>query len=135
MRIFPQVFLLHLGGDCMITNGKIWIGVFLIGLFMGLLTHADRNNNKIQWPKKLKGSLNMGFVLDMFWGGIGAVVMVLLAGSTDMPRIILMGIIGGAAGQNLVMSLVRRYAYDKDEKVQDIFDNPPEIPVEGKEER
>jgi hypothetical protein len=77
----------------------------------------------------------MGFVLDMFWGGIGAVVMVLLAGSTDMPRIILMGIIGGAAGQNLVMSLVRRYAYDKDEKVQDIFDNPPEIPVEGKEER
>ncbi|OUM90420.1 DUF4257 domain-containing protein [Parageobacillus thermoglucosidasius] len=119
----------------MITNGKIWIGVFLIGLFMGLLTHADRNNNKIQWPKKLKGSLNMGFVLDMFWGGIGAVVMVLLAGSTDMPRIILMGIIGGAAGQNLVMSLVRRYAYDKDEKVQDIFDNPPEIPVEGKEER
>ncbi|MCM3216816.1 DUF4257 domain-containing protein [Niallia taxi] len=70
-----------------------------IGGFMGLLTHAKRNNT-IKKPRNHKTTFNPGVLLDIGFGAVGAIVAI--ADPNGMERIFLTAILGGYAGENAI---------------------------------
>ncbi|RKJ17463.1 DUF4257 domain-containing protein [Butyricicoccus sp. 1XD8-22] len=72
-----------------------------IGFFMGILRHSGINGH-IKLPKKNKVSWNPGFLKDGLWGGVAALVAVLIASPTAIERVILLSIFAGYLGEALI---------------------------------
>lgn len=72
-----------------------------IGGFMGVLTHAKRNKT-IKKPKNYKNTFFPGFLIDVAFGAVGAIVAILFADPNGMERVILTAILGGYAGENAI---------------------------------
>lgn len=111
-----------------------WFKLFAIGMGMGILVHTKENRGLIKFPYKNKKTWNPGFLKDMLWGGAGAVAMVLMAAPADLPRVYLMAIIGGAAGQRIIMSRVDRVVEDNTDEVKSLLNKEPtdeEIPLKN----
>jgi hypothetical protein len=75
-----------------------------IGLIMGVLTHAKRNKT-IKKPFNSKRTFNPGFLLDMCYGGVAAVAVVIVADPNGIERLILTSILGGYAGESIIAKL------------------------------
>lgn len=101
-----------------------FISVFFIGMFLGVLAHANKNNRLIKLPHKNKTTWNPGFLLDMAWGGIGAIVLVLtLANPEEWRKGIVLAIIGGYIGQTIVDSIAQKWLNKSDDEISDILDS------------
>ena len=77
---------------------------FVIGAFMGVLTHAKRYKT-IKKPKNNRTTFYPGVLLDMAFGAVAAVAGVLIADPGNMGRLIIIAIAAGVAGENFVMKL------------------------------
>lgn len=77
---------------------------FLIGCFVGLLTHA-RKYRTIKKPKNHKNSFYPGFLIDLAFGGIAAVVAIIVAKPSGIERIILTAIISGYMGEGYIAKM------------------------------
>lgn len=77
---------------------------FLIGSFMGLITHAKRNG-KIVKPHNKKRVFEYGFLLDMIFGGVAALAFVTLTQPTGLERLILTSVLAGYGGEVIVAKL------------------------------
>lgn len=75
-----------------VLKEPLMAGVF--GFLVGLFNHARKNKRKIVFPRKLKGSWDLGFIYDCMESAIGAFALVLLVGPSDWLRIFLVGLIG-----------------------------------------
>ncbi|WP_269919622.1 DUF4257 domain-containing protein [Caldifermentibacillus hisashii] len=104
----------------------IWVEVTIIGMLLGVLAHANKNKGLIKKPRKNKDSWNPGFLLDMLWGGVGAILMVLLAGPSDKERVYILAIIGGYLGQSIVDRISQKWLSQYDDEIQNILDSEPE---------
>ncbi|MDE3841064.1 hypothetical protein C0966_17525 (plasmid) [Bacillus methanolicus] len=85
----------------MLTKLIVAIG---IGAFMGLLTHGKRNKT-IRKPRNTKRTFYPGFLLDMAFGAMAALAVVIVADPTGMERVILTAILGGYAGEGAIAKL------------------------------
>lgn len=99
---------------------KTLIIAFSIGFMMGVLTHAKRNKH-IKMPRINKASLNPGFLLDALFGAVAALIGVLVIESVPvgLERIILISILAGYLGEELVKRIAEKnypenFSHDKE---------------------
>ncbi|MET3695939.1 uncharacterized protein DUF4257 [Bacillus oleivorans] len=74
---------------------------FLIGSFMGLLTHAKRNG-KIIKPYNKKRVFEYGFLLDCLFGGVAAIAIVTLTEPATLDQLIFTSVLAGYGGDTLI---------------------------------
>jgi hypothetical protein len=75
-----------------------------IGSIMGLMTHAKRNKT-IKKPRNSKRTFYPGFILDMGYGAVAALAVVIVADPNGIERLILTSILGGYAGDSVIAKL------------------------------
>lgn len=71
---------------------------------MGLLTHAKRNG-KIIKPHNKKRVFEYGFLLDLIFGGVAAVVIVVLTEPTTLDKLIFTSVLAGYSGELIIAKL------------------------------
>lgn len=77
---------------------------FLIGSFMGLLTHAKRNG-KIIKPHNKKRVFEYGFLLDLILGGVAAIAIVTLTEPATIEKLIFTSVLAGYSGEMIIAKL------------------------------
>jgi cell division protein FtsW (lipid II flippase) len=104
---------------------RIWAGFFIIGMVLGVIMHATQNAGKIIKPRRDDSSWHLGFILDMVWGGIGSILMVLMMLSipNDFIRAIILSIVGGISGRLIVLSLVKKITKITDQTMDQWLDS------------
>lgn len=106
-----------------------------IGGFMGLLTHAKRNNT-IKKPRNHKTTFNPGVLLDIGFGAVGAIVAILFADPNGMERIFLTAILGGYAGENAINMVEKDKALKNNQVVNTlVLEENEELPPANKKKK
>lgn len=89
-----------------VLKEPLMAGVF--GLFVGFFNHARKNKRKIIFPRRLKGSWDLGFIYDCIESFIGAFALVLAVGPSDWIRIFLVGLIGALNAEDVFNYLLNQ---------------------------
>lgn len=94
---------------------KILVSIIFGGL-MGILCHTKKNNGEIKKPCNNEHTIDLGFLTDMVWGIIGALVLIFISEPNDLGRVVILAIAGGYAGEGM-LAHIQIYAEHNKHKI------------------